>query len=54
MSSTPLPLGSASPPEVIEQGFAKATEHLLNSISDAFALIDQEAALFAPTSPIAG
>jgi PAS domain S-box-containing protein len=27
---------------VIEQGFAKATEHLLNSISDAFALIDQE------------
>lgn len=42
MTSAPLPLGLASPPEVIEQSFAAATEHFLNSVSEAFALIDQE------------
>lgn len=42
MSSAPLPLGSASPPEVIEKSFAVATEHFLNSVSEAFALIDQD------------
>src|SRR5690606_5356451 len=31
-----------SPPEVIEQSFATAIEHFLNSASEAFALIDQE------------
>ena len=42
MTSAPLPLGSASSPEVIEQSFAAATEHFLNSVSEAFALIDQD------------
>ncbi len=42
MTSAPLPLGSASSPEVIEQSFAGAVEHFLNSVSEAFALIDQE------------
>jgi PAS domain S-box-containing protein len=35
-------MGSASPPEVIEQNFAGAVEHFLNSVTEAFALIDQE------------
>ncbi len=35
-------MGSASPPEVIEQGFASAVEHFLNAVTEAFALIDQE------------
>ena len=30
MTSAPLPLGSASPPEVIEQNFTLAVEHFLN------------------------
>ncbi len=42
MTSAPLPLGSAAPPEVIEQSFNSAVEHFLNSVSEAFALIDQE------------
>ena len=42
MTSAPLPLGSASPPEVIEKSFADAVEHFLNSVSEAFALIDQD------------
>ncbi len=42
MTSAPLPLGSASPPEVIEKCFASAVEHFLGAVSDAFALIDQE------------
>ena len=42
MTSTPLPLGSGSPPEVIEKCFASATEHFMNAASEAFALIDQE------------
>ncbi|MDP3737569.1 MAG: PAS domain S-box protein [Hyphomonadaceae bacterium] len=42
MTSAPLPLGSASPPEVIDQCFTNAVEHFLNSVSEAFALIDQE------------
>jgi len=42
MTSAPLPLGSASSSEVIEQSFAAATEHFLNSVSEAFALIDQD------------
>ncbi len=42
MTSAPLPLGSASPPEVIETSFASAVEHFLNSVAEAFALIDQE------------
>ena len=40
MTSAPLPLGSASPPEVIEQNFTSAVEHFLNSVSEPFALID--------------
>lgn len=35
-------MGSASPPEVIERCFASATEHFLNAVSEAFALIDQD------------
>jgi PAS domain S-box-containing protein len=35
-------MGSASPPEVIEKCFTGATEHFLNSVSEAFALIDQD------------
>jgi PAS domain S-box-containing protein len=35
-------MGSASPPEVIERCFASATEHFMNAVSEAFALIDQE------------
>ena len=35
-------MGSASPPEVIERCFASATEHFLNAVTEAFALIDQE------------
>ena len=35
-------MGSASPPEVIEKSFTDALEHFLNSVSEAFALIDQE------------
>ena len=42
MTSAPLPLGLASPPEVIEKSFTAATEHFLNSVSEAFALIDQD------------
>ena len=42
MTSAPLPLGSASPPEVIEKSFTAAIEHFLNSVSEAFALIDQD------------
>lgn len=42
MTSTPLPLGSGSPPEVIEQCLASATEHFMNAASEAFALIDQD------------
>ena len=42
MTSAPLPLGSASPPEVIDQCFTSAVEHFLNSVTEAFALIDQE------------
>ena len=42
MTSAPFPLGSASPPEVIEKSFAAAIEHFLNSVSEAFALIDQD------------
>ncbi len=42
MTSAPLPLGPASPPEVIERCFASATEHFLNAATEAFALIDQE------------
>jgi len=42
MTSAPLPMGSASPPEVIERCFASATEHFLNAVSEAFALIDQD------------
>lgn len=42
MTSAPLPLGSASPPEVIEECFNGAVEHFLSTVSDAFALIDQE------------
>ncbi len=40
MTSAPLPLGSASPPEVIENTFTSAVEHFLNSVSEPFALID--------------
>jgi PAS domain S-box-containing protein len=42
MTSAPLPLGSASPPEVIEQSFTSAVEHFLNSVTESFALIDQD------------
>lgn len=42
MTSTPLPLGSGSPPEVIEQCLAGATEHFMNAASEVFALIDQD------------
>src|SRR5688572_27252972 len=42
MTSAPLPLGTASPPEVIEQSFNKAVEHFLNSVTEAFAVIDQD------------
>src|SRR6185295_2722016 len=42
MTSAPLPMGSASPPEVIEQSFNQALEHFLNSVTEAFALIDQD------------
>jgi len=42
MTSAPLPLGPASPPEVIERCFASATEHFLNAATESFALIDQE------------
>ena len=35
-------MGSASPPEVIERCFASATEHFLNAVTEAFALIDQD------------
>jgi PAS domain S-box-containing protein len=42
MTSTPLPLGSGSPPEVIEQCLASAIEHFMNAASEAFALIDQD------------
>ncbi|HVY90553.1 MAG TPA: PAS domain-containing protein, partial [Hyphomonadaceae bacterium] len=42
MTSAPLPLGSASPPEVIERAFTSAVEQFLNSVTEAFALIDQE------------
>lgn len=42
MTSTPLPLGSGSPPEVIEKCLASATEHFMNAASEAFALIDQD------------
>jgi PAS domain S-box-containing protein len=35
-------MGSASPPEVIDQSFTKALEHFLNSVTEAFALIDQD------------
>jgi PAS domain S-box-containing protein len=42
MTSAPLPLGSASPPEVIEQSFTMAVEHFLNSVTEAFAVIDQD------------
>ncbi len=42
MTSAPLPMGSASPPEVIERCFASATEHFLNAVTEAFALIDQD------------
>ncbi|HEV7689456.1 MAG TPA: PAS domain S-box protein, partial [Hyphomonadaceae bacterium] len=42
MTSAPLPMGSASPPEVIEQSFNQALEHFFNSVTEAFALIDQD------------
>ena len=42
MTSTPLPMGSASPPEVIERCFDSATEHFMNAVTESFALIDQE------------
>jgi PAS domain S-box-containing protein len=35
-------MGSASPPEVIDKSFTSAIEHFLNSVSEAFALIDTE------------
>ncbi len=42
MTSAPLPMGSASPPEVIERCFVSATEHFLNAATESFALIDQD------------
>jgi PAS domain S-box-containing protein len=42
MSSAVLPMGSASPNEVIERCFASATEHFLNAATESFALIDQD------------
>jgi PAS domain S-box-containing protein len=42
MSPAPLPMGSASPPEVIERCLASATEHFLNAVTESFALIDQD------------
>lgn len=42
MSSAPFPMGSATPPEVVERCFASATEHFLNAATESFALIDQD------------
>jgi len=42
MTSAPLPMGSASPPDVIDRCFNSATEHFLNAAAEAFALIDQD------------
>lgn len=42
MSPAPLPMGLASPPEVIERCLASATEHFLNAVTESFALIDQD------------
>jgi len=42
MTSAPIPMGSASPPEVIERCFDSATEHFMNAVTESFALIDQE------------
>jgi PAS domain S-box-containing protein len=42
MTSAPIPMGSASPPEVIERCFVSATEHFLNAANESFALLDQD------------
>ena len=42
MSPAPLPMGLASPPEVIERCLASATEHFLNAVTESFALIDPD------------
>ncbi len=55
MTSTPLPMGSASPPEVIEQCFTSAVEHFLEHCLGCVRIASTRmVALSAPISPIAG
>src|ERR1700749_3044328 len=42
MSSVPPPLGFGSTPSDTDRSFNQAVEYFLNSVSDAFALIDRE------------
>jgi PAS domain S-box-containing protein len=42
MSSSETPSGPASPATDIDRGFGAAVEHFLNSVSEAFALVDRE------------